>query len=209
MDPVVEALPRFVEPMLLEHRPPTAPAEGEWAIEVKFDGIRAQLRLDGGCEWTVRSRPGRGCSAQFPKLAELAEVVGRRRVIFDGELVHLAADGRPDLSRLRRHLSAGSVRSAASAAATHPVTLVGFDVLHVDGRAVREFPYRERRAFSPSLWGSIPGGALRRRGGSARGRRRGHPRARARCDSAPRCRGRIGRSQRSVSVRLGITGRRG
>ena len=44
----------------------------------------------------MRSRPGRDCSAQFPELAELTEVLGRRRVIFDGELVHLAADGRPD-----------------------------------------------------------------------------------------------------------------
>jgi bifunctional non-homologous end joining protein LigD len=137
--------------MLLEHGPPATPAEGEWAIEVKFDGIRAQLRLDDGGGWSMRSRPGRDCSAQFPELAELTEVLERRRVIFDGELVHLAADGRPDFSRLRRRLTAGSARSAASAAASSPVTLVVFDVLHLDGRAVRELPYRKRRALLDEL----------------------------------------------------------
>jgi bifunctional non-homologous end joining protein LigD len=70
MDPVVEVSPRFVEPMLLEHGPPAAPAAGEWAIEVKYDAIRAQLRLDDGGQWSMRSRPGRDCSAQFPELGD-------------------------------------------------------------------------------------------------------------------------------------------
>jgi ATP-dependent DNA ligase len=33
--------------MLLEHGPPSARVKGEWAVEVKFDSIRAQLRVDG------------------------------------------------------------------------------------------------------------------------------------------------------------------
>jgi bifunctional non-homologous end joining protein LigD len=153
IEPVVEEFPRFVEPMLLEHGAPALRVEGEWAIEVKFDGIRAQLRVDGTRAWGVRSRPGRDCSAQFPELADLAEAIRRRRVILDGELVDMAADGRPDFSRLRRRLTATSARSAASAAATHPATLVVFDVLHLDGRAVRELPYHERRALLHEIVG--------------------------------------------------------
>lgn len=42
---VREHLPRFVSPMLARSGLPTD-AEG-WAYEVKFDGMRAQLRLDG------------------------------------------------------------------------------------------------------------------------------------------------------------------
>jgi len=48
IEPAVEALPCFVEPMLLEQDPPATPVEGEWAIEVKFDGTG---RSCGGRGW--------------------------------------------------------------------------------------------------------------------------------------------------------------
>jgi hypothetical protein len=78
-----EPLPRFVAPMLLESGRPAAAGDGSWAVEVKFDGIRAQLRVDGGRGWRMRSRPGRNCTAEFPELAALANAlkpheVGRR-----------------------------------------------------------------------------------------------------------------------------------
>ena len=91
--PLREPLPGFLAPMLLSAGAPASPGDGLWAIEVKFDGIRAQLRVDGARGWSVRSRPGRDCSAQFPELAALATALSGRRVILDGELVHLAADG--------------------------------------------------------------------------------------------------------------------
>jgi len=43
---VCEDLPRFVAPMLARAGTPTDAAG--WAYEVKFDGMRAQLRLDRG-----------------------------------------------------------------------------------------------------------------------------------------------------------------
>src|SRR4051794_10682224 len=70
-----ESLPRFLEPMLLSTGTPAAVEDGAWAVEVKFDGIRAQLRVDGARGWSVRSRPGRECSEQFPELAALADTV--------------------------------------------------------------------------------------------------------------------------------------
>jgi bifunctional non-homologous end joining protein LigD len=39
--------------------------EAGWALEVKRDGMRAQLRYDGR-RVCVRSRPGRDCTAEFP-----------------------------------------------------------------------------------------------------------------------------------------------
>src|SRR3954452_5296302 len=97
-----EPLPEFLEPMLLSAGGPTSPDDGAWAIEVKFDGIRAQLRVDGARGWSVRSRPGRDCTEQFPELAALAAALAPHRVILDGELVHLAVDGRPDFAALPR-----------------------------------------------------------------------------------------------------------
>jgi ATP-dependent DNA ligase len=87
----------------------------------------------------------------------LADVLERRRVIFDGELVRLAPDGKPDFSRLRRRLTASTEASAARAAATHPVTLVVFDVLHLDGpgrrsTAWRKLKHRRREQLTVSGW---------------------------------------------------------
>jgi bifunctional non-homologous end joining protein LigD len=55
-------------------------------MEVKWDGIRAQLRYDAGGA-CLRSRPGRNCTAEFPELAELHDTLAGRNVILDGELV--------------------------------------------------------------------------------------------------------------------------
>src|SRR4051794_38885091 len=92
-DATSELLPRSVEPMLLSAGRPAAGEGAAWAVEAKFDGIRAQLRVDGDRGWCVRSRPGRDCSEQFPELAALAGALAAHRVILDGELVHSPLTG--------------------------------------------------------------------------------------------------------------------
>jgi hypothetical protein len=87
-----EELPLFVSPMLARTRP--LPAEQGWAIEVKFDGMRLQLRRDENAV-CLRSLPGRDCSEEFPELAAIAGVLGRHRVLLDGELVCWGADQPP------------------------------------------------------------------------------------------------------------------
>src|SRR4051812_33765553 len=82
-----------------------------------------------------------------PELAALAAALASHRVILDGELVDLAADGRPEFSSLRRRLTASNRAGAARATLRTPVTLVVFDLLHLDGRAVRTLPYHARRAL--------------------------------------------------------------
>src|SRR4051794_32612121 len=149
-----EALPVFVEPMLAAAGRPDRASEGTWAVEVKFDGIRAQLRVDGE-RWCVRSRPGRDCSAGFPELAAVARALAGHRVIFDGELVHFGADGRPDFAAIRRRLTASP--QAAARHIAEPAQLVAFDVLHLEGHATRALPYRERRALLSELVGDGPG----------------------------------------------------
>jgi hypothetical protein len=50
--------------------------EGDgWALEVKWDGCRAQLRYDGRSV-SLRTRHGRECAEDFPELAEIAGVLG-------------------------------------------------------------------------------------------------------------------------------------
>src|SRR3954465_5073496 len=101
-----ESLPRLLAPMLLECGLPPAGARDQWALELKWDGMRAQLRVARDGSWCLRSRPGRKCSEQFPELATVAIAHEGHEVLLDGELVCLGPDGCPDFHRLRRRLSA-------------------------------------------------------------------------------------------------------
>ncbi len=139
-----EPLPRLIAPMLLRPGLPARERRAEWAFELKWDGMRAQLRIAPDGRWCLRSRPGRACSDQFPELAALADALRGRAVLLDGELVCLGADGRPNFQPLRRRLAAAD-HAATHLAGAYPATLVVFDVLDLDGRAVRDLPYTQRR----------------------------------------------------------------
>jgi bifunctional non-homologous end joining protein LigD len=119
------------------------PAGAEWSFEVKWDGCRAQLRYDCRAV-SLRTRTGRECSDDSRALAAIKEVLGKRRVTLDGELVCLHDDGRPGFLPLRRRL-------AGSAGDRLPVVLQVFDVLHLDGWSTRGCPYREQRALLDEL----------------------------------------------------------
>jgi bifunctional non-homologous end joining protein LigD len=151
--PLREELPLFVDPMLARSGP--LPVAGGWAVEVKFDGMRLQLRRDGRAV-CLRSRPGRDCSEEFPELAAIADALGSHRVLLDGELVCLGADGGPDFASLRRRLRAPADKARRNAERT-PATFLAFDVLHLDGRSTRELPYERRRELLLDLALDGPG----------------------------------------------------
>jgi bifunctional non-homologous end joining protein LigD len=107
------------------------------------------VRFDGRC-LTVRFRPGRDCTEQFPDLAPLAEHLHGHAVVLDAELVCLASDGKPDFPHLRARL-VGDGGPSRARAMTRRATLIIFDVLHLDGRAVRALPYLRRRELLAEL----------------------------------------------------------
>ncbi len=125
--------------MLLRAGQPPAGRFAEYAVEVKWDGMRLQFASCADA-WSARSRPGRLCSDEFPELQELAEHLNGRSVVFDGELVVFARDGRPDFAALRRRLVSRRPSELVDQAA-----FVAFDLLSLDGQSVQRLPYRERR----------------------------------------------------------------
>jgi bifunctional non-homologous end joining protein LigD len=151
--PSREELPRFVAPMLARTGP--VPVGGGWAVEVKFDGMRLQLRRDGHAV-CLRSRPGRDCSEEFPELTAIASALGRHRVLLDGELVCLGTDGGPDFASLRRRLRAPADKARRHAERA-PATFLAFDVLHLDGHSTRQLPYEHRRELLLELALDGPG----------------------------------------------------
>src|SRR5262249_13600735 len=78
-----EPLPRFLAPMLVSGG--LEPGGETWAAEVKWEGMRAQVRFDGSTI-CARSRPGRDCTDEFPELRAIGEQLRGRSAILDGEL---------------------------------------------------------------------------------------------------------------------------
>ncbi len=97
----LKSMPAFIEPQLckLVDRPPAAAG---WAHEVKFDGYRAQLRVQGG-EARMRTRRGLDWTEQFAAIAKSA--AGLPDCILDGEVCALDHDRMPSFAALQAALS--------------------------------------------------------------------------------------------------------
>src|SRR3954470_20173419 len=81
---------RFVEPCDPTLRE-QAPEGGAWRYEIKGDGYRAQLHLNGG-DIRVYSRTGLDWTAQFSAIAAAAHDLNAGSAIIDGEAVVYGAN---------------------------------------------------------------------------------------------------------------------
>ncbi|HEY1457466.1 MAG TPA: non-homologous end-joining DNA ligase [Solirubrobacteraceae bacterium] len=147
--PVREPMPRHIAPMLATaSRVP--PRTREWAVEVKWDGIRAIVYWQLG-ELRIESRNHKDLTVQYPELQGLGEQLGRREAILDGEIVAMDEQGLPSFGRLqqRMHLSnEGVIRRRATEV---PATYVIFDLLYLDDKVTMNLPYRRRRELLEGL----------------------------------------------------------
>jgi bifunctional non-homologous end joining protein LigD len=145
---VSDTLP-LVRPMLASPGAlPPPEQEQRWAFEMKWDGIRAVVYLDRG-DLRVLTRNDREVAATYPELAGLAHQLRDRRMIVDGEVVAFDEAGRPSFGELQARMH---VRAPGRALLDRvPVSLLVFDLLHVDGTSLVGAPYDERRAALESL----------------------------------------------------------
>ncbi|MER7454109.1 non-homologous end-joining DNA ligase [Nocardia beijingensis] len=124
-------------------RPPRE--HGRWALEMKWDGIRAVALCRAG-ECRFYSRNNRDLSGSFPELtAVLAELGGGGELVLDGEIV--APDpktGAPSFGRLQRRMHV--VAPSADLLRGFPAQYLAFDLLAVGGASIMNLPYTERRA---------------------------------------------------------------
>jgi bifunctional non-homologous end joining protein LigD len=142
VDPGREPLPEGLRPMLA--KPGELPRDDDaYGYEVKWDGVRALVAVEGG-RARAHSRNGRDITAAYPELRELGRALGATEVLLDGELVAFDDTGRPSFERLQRRMHA-SESAARRLAGAIPVTYVVFDLLYADGRVKLELPYTERR----------------------------------------------------------------
>jgi bifunctional non-homologous end joining protein LigD len=110
-----------------------------WAAEPKLDGWRVIVTVDeaGRRGVTVRTRRGHPITDQVPGIDELRRA--GRRLVLDGELV-AGAGTASDFYGLLPHL-VGRRRPGPAA----PVSLWAFDLLWIDGEALLDRSYLDRR----------------------------------------------------------------
>jgi DNA ligase-1 len=140
--PFVPLQPMLAEPaedlagVLAEHG-------GRTALEVKYDGARIQLHRHGQ-DVRIWSRRLTDVTAGLPELIELARRdVAADAAVLEGEVVAVAADGRPlpfqDLMRRFRR-----VHELDAVARRVPVRLYLFDCLYAGGETLVDRAYAER-----------------------------------------------------------------
>src|SRR6185369_12044597 len=122
-------------------------APGQWLVEWKYDGIRAQIVRRAGQVW-VWSRGEELMTERFPEIVAQAQPLPDGAVL-DGEIV-VWKDDRPApfnllQQRIGRKLLTKKVLSDA------PVSFMAYDVLEWAGQDVRAWPQAERRRTLETL----------------------------------------------------------
>jgi bifunctional non-homologous end joining protein LigD len=142
-------MPTRLEPMLATPLPEPPTGEG-WAYEIKWDGIRALAYLDGE-RLKLSARRGADHTPRYPELAPLAQALGGRDAILDGEIVAFDDEGRPRFQLLQRRMGLANEATIRSRAVETPATYVAFDLLWLDGELLTEEPYERRRELLDGL----------------------------------------------------------
>jgi bifunctional non-homologous end joining protein LigD len=130
---MVRVLPKFIEPQLskLVDRPPD---QAGWAHEVKFDGYRAQIRVEKG-RAVIRTRKGLDWTDRFSAIAKDAAELPD--CIIDSEIVALDEHQLPKFAALQ---------TALSEEKTDELVCYAFDLLFKAKEDLRTLPLAERKA---------------------------------------------------------------
>lgn len=127
-------LPPLMAPQLatlVSAPPPT----GEWDYELKLDGYRLLVRVDGK-DVRCFTRNGNDWTSRMPRVAEAVRALKLEPCWLDGELVVLNKKGVPDFQLLQ---------NAFEHHTTADMRYLVFDLLFHDGEDTRSLGQRERR----------------------------------------------------------------
>ena len=124
---------RFIDPQLAS--PVDEPPEGKhWIHEIKHDGYRSQVVVERG-EARVFTRNGYDWSDRYPSIVRAAANLRCQSAIIDGETIVQDGNGASDFEAL----------SSALRQRPHSIILYAFDLLHLDGKDLRQQTLAERR----------------------------------------------------------------
>jgi len=157
-----QPLPKLIKPMLATLGAlPGKDEDADWAYEMKWDGVRAVVYVEGGRVRTM-TRNDRDVTGTYPELRRLGANMGATQAVLDGEIVAFDDRGRPSFGRLQQRMHVTNDTQVRRLVEAVPVVYVIFDLLHLDGRPTLDLPYAQRReildglGLSGSSWQTSP-----------------------------------------------------
>lgn len=136
-------LPKTYTPMLTTLVKKPFDKEG-WIYEPKMDGIRAIARIDGE-DVQLFSRNGLNLSAQYPSVLRDLAGNGSKKLLLDGEIVALDANGRPSFQLLQQRSGLSRLEDVTRADQRISVVYYVFDIVHANGKNLENVPLRIRK----------------------------------------------------------------
>ncbi len=146
-----------VKHQLAETRDDPFSADG-WLFELKLDGYRL-LAVRDGADARLISRNGNDLSAQFPEVIRSLAAMPFDRLLIDGEVVAIDANGRPSFQRLQQRGRLQRALDIRRATVDNPVTFYAFDLLGFEDYDLRPLPLEQRKPLLERLL--PPAGAIR------------------------------------------------
>jgi bifunctional non-homologous end joining protein LigD len=117
---------------------------------MKWDGVRALAYIERG-RVRLASRTERDITVAYPELAGLGSATPHKQLLLDGEIVVFGDEGWPRFEALQPRMHVSSASAAAQLAGQTPVTYLVFDLLQLDGVALFELEYANRRSVLEDL----------------------------------------------------------
>jgi bifunctional non-homologous end joining protein LigD len=133
--------------------------ESGWALEMKWDGVRASAYLAGG-RVKLLSRKGRDDTDAYFDVADELAKIKVKTAILDGEVVVTDAAGRPNFGMLQHRINLTKPADIERAARTYPAQLMLFDILELNGQSLIKKTYEERRELLENLIPAEPGSRI-------------------------------------------------
>lgn len=115
--------------------------DGDWQLELKFDGYRALTAVGTGAV-EIWSRNHLSLAADYPEVVAAARSLKCRSALLDGEIVALDPQG---ISRFQL------LQQRELSASRPPISYYVFDLLEVNGRSLRDETIEVRRAALEEL----------------------------------------------------------
>jgi bifunctional non-homologous end joining protein LigD len=143
-------MPKVVDPMAAQLAAGIPPDEERYGFEFKWDGVRAVTFWDGRT-LGLQTRNRNDVTPRYPELAPLAQALGARQVVLDGEIVALDERGRPSFETLQQRMGLTADADVRRVMAKVPVSYILFDLIYLDGQLLDDEIYTRRREWLEEL----------------------------------------------------------
>ena len=149
------ALPAFIPPMLAVQGKPFD--SKDYLFEVKWDGIRALVFVEGG-KYRLVSRRRIDITERYPELSCLGNLPDG--TVLDGEIVAFNTEGKPDFTALQTREQPRPSAYARALARKLPATFIAFDQLYARGKTIMYQTCESRRRRLGATLKRCPGERL-------------------------------------------------